>query len=351
MSTDAAVFRPLYREGDVLRLLDQRLLPAREAWLTLSKAPEIALAIRDMAVRGAPAIGVAASYGAAFSMRSGETTPPAERFETARHLLAATRPTAVNLFASLERRRALPGVRHSPRCDAGLSSPRPTRSPAEHEACRRIGRHGRSCSSGDSLVMTHCNAGALATAGYGTASASSAAPSKRAKPSGSRLRAPFLQGARLTAWEPGDHIPIEIITTAWEAASLPRRVGRRRRRRPYRRQRRHRQQDRDLFALRPGEGERRSLLRRRAGDHDRPRLSRRLRDSDRRAQLRRSPFLRRPFHRPGGRRRAVRRLRRHARPLHHRHRDGSGNLPAPLHRESRNGRRVRLEEQFVIGDW
>src|SRR5262249_24673706 len=99
----AETFRPLYREGSALRLLDQRLLPASEVWLTLTKAPEIAVAIRDMAVRGAPAIGVAAAYGAAFSLRSGESTPPAERFGTARRLLAGTRPTAVNLFAALDR--------------------------------------------------------------------------------------------------------------------------------------------------------------------------------------------------------------------------------------------------------
>jgi methylthioribose-1-phosphate isomerase len=71
--------------------------------MTLEHPPEIAMAIRDLAVRGAPAIGVAAAYGAAFSMRSGSTTPPGERFETARRLLASTRPTAVNLFAALER--------------------------------------------------------------------------------------------------------------------------------------------------------------------------------------------------------------------------------------------------------
>ena len=103
LSSAGDLFRPLYREGSVLRLLDQRLLPAREVWLTLSKPAEIAIAIRDLAVRGAPAIGVAAAYGASFSMRSGATTPPAERFETASRLLAATRPTAVNLFAALER--------------------------------------------------------------------------------------------------------------------------------------------------------------------------------------------------------------------------------------------------------
>ena len=103
MSSESPVLRPLYREGRRLRLLDQRLLPGNEVWLELETAPEIAVAIRDMAVRGAPAIGVAAAYGAAFSMRSGASTPPAERFETARRLLAATRPTAVNLFAALAR--------------------------------------------------------------------------------------------------------------------------------------------------------------------------------------------------------------------------------------------------------
>ena len=103
MSHEAPELRPLYREGRRLRLLDQRLLPADEVWLELETAPEIALAIRDMAVRGAPAIGVAAAYGAAFSMRSGTSTPAVERFETARRLLASTRPTAVNLFAALAR--------------------------------------------------------------------------------------------------------------------------------------------------------------------------------------------------------------------------------------------------------
>ena len=101
MSAD--LFRPLYRDGRRLALLDQRLLPGSEVWLSLETAPEIALAIRDMAVRGAPAIGVAAAYGAAFSLRSGTSTPPAERFAVAKRLLASTRPTAVNLFAALER--------------------------------------------------------------------------------------------------------------------------------------------------------------------------------------------------------------------------------------------------------
>ena len=104
------ILRPVYREGRLVRILDQRLLPADEVWLSFEKPSEVALAIREMVVRGAPSIGVAAAYGAAFSMRSGASTPPAERFETARRVLGATRPTAVNLFASLDRMHELTGV-------------------------------------------------------------------------------------------------------------------------------------------------------------------------------------------------------------------------------------------------
>jgi methylthioribose-1-phosphate isomerase len=212
------VFRPLYREGGSLRLLDQRLLPSREVWLTLSKPPEIAIAIRDMAVRGAPAIGVAAAYGAAFSMRSGATTPPAERFETARRLLAATRPTAVNLFAALGRMaRRFQEVADLPPEDIekALLAEADAIAGEDIEACRRIGRYGAELLPADSLVMTHCNAGALATAGYGTA----LGVIRGAVEAGRAIRVlacetrPFLQGARLTAWELArDRIPVEIIT-------------------------------------------------------------------------------------------------------------------------------------------
>jgi methylthioribose-1-phosphate isomerase len=212
------VFRPLYREGVSLRLLDQRLLPSREVWLTLSKPPEIAIAIRDMAVRGAPAIGVAAAYGAAFSMRSGATTPPAERFETARRLLAATRPTAVNLFAALGRMaRRFQEVADLPPEDIekALLAEADAIAGEDIEACRRIGRYGAELLPADSLVMTHCNAGALATAGYGTA----LGVIRGAVEAGRAIRVlacetrPFLQGARLTAWELArDRIPVEIIT-------------------------------------------------------------------------------------------------------------------------------------------
>ena len=212
------VFRPLYREGRALRLLDQRLLPAREAWMTLEHPAEIAVAIRDLAVRGAPAIGVAAAYGAAFSMRSGATTPPEERFETARRLLASTRPTAVNLFAALERMaRRFGAVRQSDpaEIERALIEEADAIAAEDLEACRRIGRYGAELLEGGSLVMTHCNAGGLATAGYGTALGVVRGAVEAGKPV--RVLAcetrPFLQGARLTAWELSrDGIPVEIIT-------------------------------------------------------------------------------------------------------------------------------------------
>ncbi len=212
------VFRPLYRDGRVLRLLDQRLLPGQEAWLSLETAPEIALAIRGMAVRGAPAIGVAAAYGAAFALRSGRTTPAAERFAAARTLLAATRPTAVNLFAALDRQaRCFERTREQPDdvIEAALVAEADALAAEDIAACRRIGELGATLLPPVATVLTHCNAGALATAGYGTA----LGIIRGAVASGRTIRVlagetrPYLQGARLTAWELArDGIPVEIIT-------------------------------------------------------------------------------------------------------------------------------------------
>jgi methylthioribose-1-phosphate isomerase len=212
------LFRPLYRDGGELLLLDQRLLPGEEVWLRLSRAPEIAVAIRDMAVRGAPAIGVAAAYGAAFSLRSGTTTPQTERFDVARRLLASTRPTAVNLFAALERiarRFAREAGGSDAAVEAALVEEADAVAAEDIEACRAIGRHGAALLSGERAVLTHCNAGALATAGYGTALGVIRGAVEAGKPI--RVLAdetrPFLQGARLTAWELSrDGIPVELIT-------------------------------------------------------------------------------------------------------------------------------------------
>jgi len=226
--SELALFRPLYREGRVLRLLDQRLLPGAEVWLELDRAPEIAVAIRDMAVRGAPAIGVAAAYGAAFALRSGGTTPPAERFATAWRLLAATRPTAVNLFAALERmaaRFAAVASQAPAAIEDALVAEADAVAAEDIAACRRIGVFGAALLTGERAVLTHCNAGALATAGYGTALGVIRGAIEAGKPI--RVLAtetrPFLQGARLTAWELSrDGIPVELITDSMAGHFLSR---------------------------------------------------------------------------------------------------------------------------------
>ena len=235
------------------------------------------------------------------------------------------------------------------------SSPRPTRSPPRtSRPVARLGAHGAELLAADSLVLTHCNAGALATAGYGTA----LGVIRGAVEAGKVVRVlacetrPFLQGARLTAWELArDGIPVEVITDSMGGHFLSRgEVARRRRRsRPDRRQRRHRQQDRHVFARRPREGERRAR-----STSPRPRRTIDLAcpdgsaHPDRGAQLRRGP-ARSPASRsrPAGVRARYRRLRRHAGALHHGHRDGAGNLPAAVSRASRAPSRRLRAAQFV----
>ncbi|HEY1434887.1 MAG TPA: S-methyl-5-thioribose-1-phosphate isomerase [Thermoanaerobaculia bacterium] len=226
--TALALFRPLYREGRFLQLLDQRRLPGEEIWLALERAPEVAVAIREMAVRGAPAIGVAAAYGAAFALRSGGTTPPAERFVTATRLLGATRPTAVNLFAALDRmekRFAALATATPEAIEQALVAEADAIAAEDIAACQRIGRFGAALLAGEGAVLTHCNAGALATAGYGTALGVIRGAVEAGKPIrvlASETR-PFLQGARLTAWELArDHIPVELITDSMAGHFLSR---------------------------------------------------------------------------------------------------------------------------------
>lgn len=222
------VLLPVYRDGPVLKMLDQRLLPGQEVWLTFEKPSEVALAIREMAVRGAPSIGVAAAYGAAFAMRSGKTTPPAERFETARNVLAATRPTAVNLFAALERMEAR--FRESERLppdeiETGLLEEADAIAAEALESSRRLGKHGAELLTGGSTVLTHCNAGGLATGGYGSALGivrAAVESGKAIQVLASETR-PFLQGSRLTAWELArDGIPVDVITDGMSGHYLSR---------------------------------------------------------------------------------------------------------------------------------
>jgi methylthioribose-1-phosphate isomerase len=189
-----------------LRLLDQRVLPQEETWVECRTAEEVAAAIRDMTVRGAPAIGITAAYGVALAVQTANRAklPDAKVLaaaQAAADLLAATRPTAVNLFWALDRCRELM------KGGAASAAVYLERARSIHEddvaGNRRIGELGAAHLDSGMGVLTHCNAGALATGGYGTG----LGPIFVAHEEGKRLHVfvdetrPRLQGARLTAYE------------------------------------------------------------------------------------------------------------------------------------------------------
>ena len=204
-------FRTLWFEDGALHLLDQRGLPARADIVVARSAAEVARAIRDMIVRGAPAIGCAAAYGLALSLRSGE------EFEAARATLLAARPTAVNLRWALERL-----SRVEPRSIAALEAEAGRVLEEDLAACKAIGRFGAPLVPDGKGILTHCNAGGLATAGYGTALGvvrAALAAGKKCAVFADETR-PWLQGARLTAWELlQDGIPVTLLPDV-AAASL-----------------------------------------------------------------------------------------------------------------------------------
>ena len=202
-------------------MLDQRLLPTDEIYLTLKSPEEVAAAIKSMVIRGAPAIGVAAAMGVALAAVQASSLPRDtfdRRMEEVCVLLAATRPTAVNLFWAIARmKQAWASVRDLPLPEiAALMVEEAQRVRREDEAaCRRMGLFGAPLMPDAGQVLTHCNAGALATAGYGTA----LGVIRAAVESGKKISVladetrPFLQGARLTAWELAkDGIPVTVIT-------------------------------------------------------------------------------------------------------------------------------------------
>ncbi len=198
----------LYDEkADTVRILDQRLLPGKEEWLALDTAEKVSGAIRSLAVRGAPAIGVAAAYAIACEARRGAN--PGRLREVA-ELLVRARPTAVNLTWAVRRMSRRLGLG----ADAVLAEAHAIRD--EDEAgCRRIGALGAPLLPPEARVLTHCNAGALATAGYGTALGIVRAAFEAGNPVSvlADETRPFLQGARLTAWElQRDGIPVTVIT-------------------------------------------------------------------------------------------------------------------------------------------
>ena len=228
-------------EGPTLRLLDQRRLPEEERWIECPDAASLAEAIRDMAVRGAPAIGIAAAYGAALALArppapGGDADAIAERFEEAARRLLAARPTAVNLAAAIERQRRRLAEALAAGNPAGLGERAARALLAEADAIaaedvaanRRIGELGRSllpAAPAPVRFLTHCNTGSLATGGYGTALGivRSAAESGRQVEVFACETRPRLQGARLTAWELlAANIPVTLITDGTVGALLAR---------------------------------------------------------------------------------------------------------------------------------
>jgi methylthioribose-1-phosphate isomerase len=221
-----------WKDGAVV-LLDQRILPGREEYLTLRTPAEVADAIRTMVVRGAPAIGVTAAMGLALGATQIEAKSVAafeDRFEDLCRLLEGTRPTARNLFWAVERMREVLRRNRdkSPDSITELLVAEAGRMKEEDiRACREMGRHGADLLGNDSRVLTHCNAGALATAGYGTALGVIRAAREQGKIAmvyADETR-PFLQGARLTAWElHQDGIPVTLIADSM-AGHVMRRKG------------------------------------------------------------------------------------------------------------------------------
>ncbi len=209
--------------ADGVRFLDQTKLPLEETYVLATSYQQVADVITTMVVRGAPAIGVAAAMGLALGVKNSRaTTVPGltAEFETMGKTLAATRPTAVNLFWAIERMKrrfeelaVVPGATPDS-IRTALISEAQVMYEEDIAACRQMGAHGESLLPQMGGVLTHCNAGALATCGYGTA----LGVIRAAVEAGHELHVyadetrPFLQGARLTAWElMHDGIPTTVL--------------------------------------------------------------------------------------------------------------------------------------------
>jgi len=209
----------LYYDG-VCRMLDQRKLPTEEIWLDYTDYREVAEAIRSMVVRGAPAIGIAAAFGAWFAARdiqADDFDSFFAAFEEGCALLAATRPTAVNLCWALERMKGFARANRDwpvAQIKTALEYEAMAIADEDDRLNRAMGRFGAELFPQQARILTHCNAGALATGGYGTA----LGVIRAAVEAGKQIAVyadetrPFLQGSRLTAWElKQDGIPVTLI--------------------------------------------------------------------------------------------------------------------------------------------
>jgi methylthioribose-1-phosphate isomerase len=221
------MFKTIEWTGDGVRMIDQTRLPGEEVYFTCRSYKDVAHAIRSMVIRGAPAIGVAAAMGVALGIKDSTANSTAElraEFETIAKTISETRPTAVNLFWAIGRMREV----FSKSLGGKGTDAEKTVAAKAHliEEAQRIlagdiadnealGRHGAELLGNSATVLTHCNAGALATGGYGTALGvvrAAVAAGKKIEVFADETR-PFLQGARLTAWELAkDGIPVTLIT-------------------------------------------------------------------------------------------------------------------------------------------
>jgi methylthioribose-1-phosphate isomerase len=212
--------------ADTVRMIDQRLLPAREVIRTYRDYRGVAEAIRTMVIRGAPAIGVAAAMGVALGLRGTAGAKAQKRFKVVAKALKATMPTAVNLAWAVDRMGRV--LAESLSLDAAKLFRR-MRAEAiaiyteDISANRAMGQFGAELIGDPATVLTHCNAGALATAGYGTA----LGVVRAARDAGKKIQVfadetrPFLQGSRLTAWElHKDRIPVTVIADNMAATVL-----------------------------------------------------------------------------------------------------------------------------------
>jgi methylthioribose-1-phosphate isomerase len=215
---------PVKWSDEGVLMLDQRLLPTEEKWLTLRTYNEVAAGIKDMVVRGAPAIGVSAAYGVAVAAKTFVGTNVddlEEELEYASGILGKTRPTAVNLFWALDRmKRAFQNAKSEGKSISEIKQILLDDAKAiqeeDIESQRLIAKFGGELLENDSTVLTHCNAGALATGGvWGTALGvirGAVDQGKSISVIADETR-PYLQGARLTAWElMEDDIPVTLIT-------------------------------------------------------------------------------------------------------------------------------------------
>ncbi len=212
---ESEVYTVFWR-GDAVVMIDQRVLPHEERYNEYRDVREVADAIRNMVVRGAPAIGVAAAFGVALAAR--ESDGNVKAISEACDLLASTRPTAVNLFWAIERMKE-----HIDEGAQALLAQAELILQEDIANCKAMGSFGAELVPDEATILTHCNAGALATGGWGTALGvirSAVAQGKKVRVIADETR-PFLQGARLTAWElKRDGIDVTVVPDVAAAALI-----------------------------------------------------------------------------------------------------------------------------------